>query len=159
MLNKIIILGFALYSQLAMAFPNVGDMVHYKGYYASSNGPIQYELEWNIISHDPISDVFTINVAKWVRGSLTDRRNATAARKDLHSSDSVKQEFANCSGHRNDRDYSIEQVQVRAGNFTACKAESRGYGVTLYLADVPFGVIKRDSFDYWFELVSYKNGN
>lgn len=132
-----------LMSQVAFAYPAVGDYVKYSGEIKLANGmslPLVAEIE--LVSFDAAANTYKVKSTINLGGQIETTEEASPA-ADLVARPAIRDLIANCKANGG----RTSKATVPAGTFDACMiAQSDGQTHTVYtIGDVPFAIVKSES--------------
>jgi hypothetical protein len=133
---KYLVLACTLLScAVATAMPKIGD---YSSMAVTLNNVAAGTIEFELISFDPATSKFTQRITENVMGNRTVSSSATDGVSDAL----INQIIADCAL----KGGAIQNISVPAGAFHTCALpiNSNGNVGTMWVAAVPFGVVKAD---------------
>ncbi len=119
---------------LSFAFPNVGDYVRYEAPYNGSPAVI----EKRILSHNPETDTFLVDVLKTYRGQTLEHSVYDTERSFLYDDAKIGNVLATCTI----RGGALGTVRVNGQSIKICEFYNEDSQLTNILGKVPFGVLR-----------------
>lgn len=140
-------LGFLaalLMTQVALAYPAVGDFVKYSGVVTGVDGTaIALIAEMELTSFDAAKQEYMVKSSVLVGGQVVDSSEVATPVSELLSRTALQELIRNCKANGGQ----TSKARVPAGTYDVCLiGQSDGHRHTLFtIGDVPFGIVKSES--------------
>ena len=128
---------------VASAYPAINDKATFNGLYIpkGSTQGVQFMQTMEIKSFNASTQKYLVVRTLDLPDGRSQEEQAETAASDLMTQSSVNQILANCAAVGG----VSEQIKVTAGTFNTCKITQTNS--TIWLGDVPFGIVKMISLD------------
>ena len=155
-----IALSTLAFASIASAYPSVKDKANFNGVYAGgAGGHINYIQSMEVTAYNDSTKEYTLHAIVTVANKEPNTQDQQVTADKMPSSEMIKDILAKCAEYGG----TPETLTVAAGTFQTCSSvQERGGKV--YLADVPFGIVKQVAIDEdgninTLELASYSLGS
>jgi len=124
----------------AIAAPKVGDIASFEGSMSGSGYSVKIVAEQKITAINANTGVYTVHQTQTI-GTETQEADLQVGDDDMLTEEKGAAVVSICEAQNIGKN---ERITVRSGTFDACRVSSAD-GTTLWIAAVPFGLVKMQS--------------